>query len=611
MNFDKNTVIGFVVLAVLFIGMFYFNSKDQAATTRQKIYQDSIANAQKPKQEIDTVGQKKIAAQNDSIANITSAGQYQNAATGTEQLVTIENDVFKIAFTNKGGQPKWVELKKFKDQDSNQVRLAASDFDKIDYKINTLTGNSQNIKSLFFTAGPVVKNGDNTSISFTMSADSAGPSIIHQFVIKKNDYMIDFDIKMNGADKLLSQEVMNLQWQYRAIKQEKDLTYERTNTQVGYRLDGEFDYHTIGRRSDISFEKPVQWVAMRQLFFNTILVAKNNFSGGKMEWITPNDSATVVQSTANLRIDAKGTNPTISMSVFYGPSDYHILREYNNEMGKLVNLGQNIYSFVRPLNKYIVIPVFDFLRNLVGSSGIAILLLTFFIRLVISPLTYSSYLSGAKMKALRPEIEKLKAKFGKDQQQMSMEQMKLFREAGVNPLGGCIPALLQIPIFFALFSFFNSSVALRGESFLWAKDLAAYDSILNIGFEIPLYGSHVSLFTITACLTSFIISIYSMSMTPDQSNPVLKYMPYIFPFILLFVFNKLPSALTWYYTVSNLVTLGLQFAIQKYIIDHDKILAKMEENRKKPKAKSKWQDKFAQMQEQQKTLKEQQAKKKR
>jgi YidC/Oxa1 family membrane protein insertase len=218
------------------------------------------------------------------------------------------------------------------------------------------------------------------------------------------------------------------------------------------------------------------------------------------------------------------------------------------------------------------------------------------------------------MKVLRPEIEKLKAKFGNDQQAMSMEQMKLFREAGVNPLGGCIPALLQIPIFFALYSFFNSYVDLRGENFLWAKDLSAYDSILNFG-DIPIissiYGNHVSLFTITACLTSFLISWYSMSMTPDQSNPVLKYMPYIFPVFLLFIFNRLPAALTWYYTVSNLITLGLQFVIQRYIIDHDKILAKMEENKKKPKSKSKWQERFEQMQEQQKKLKDTQAKGKR
>jgi YidC/Oxa1 family membrane protein insertase len=615
MNFDRNTVIGFIVLALLFFGYFYYINREQAAIKKQKAIQDSIAKSLQPKSQPDSSSLTKTGAAADSISKVNTAGQYQNAVNGTEKLVIIENDVFKIAFSNKGGQPRWVELKNFKDKQNKLVRLASTSFDKIDYSINTASNQSARIADLYFTPGEIIKNGDSDqTIAFTLAADSAGPSITHEFVIRKKDYMIDFNVKMNGADKLLAQEVLNLQWQYKAMQQEQDLMYERTNTQVGYVEDGDFDYHTIGRRSDVQFVKPVQWVAMRQRFFNSILVAKNNFTDGKIEWSLPNDSVTVVQSTATMRLSAKGTVVTLPLSLFYGPSDYRVLKQYNKEMGKLVNLGQGVYAFVRPLNKYIVLPVFDFLNSLAGSFGIAILLLTFFIRLVISPLTYSSYLSGAKMKALKPEIEKLKAKFGKDQQQMSMEQMKLFREAGVNPLGGCIPALLQIPIFFALYSFFNSYVDLRGQSFLWATDLSAYDSILNFA-PIPvissIYGTHISLFTITACLTSFLISLYSMSMTPDQSNPMLKYMPYIFPVFLLFIFNRLPAALTWYYTVSNLVTLGLQFVIQNYIIDHDKILMKMEENRKKPKSKSKWQERFEQMQEQQKKMKEMQGKGKR
>ena len=251
-------------------------------------------------------------------------------------------------------------------------------------------------------------------------------------------------------------------------------------------------------------------------------------------------------------------------------------------------------------------PIFDFLKSLAGSMGLAIALLTIFIKLITSPLLYKSYVSGAKMKMLRPEIAKLKEKHGGDQQAMSMDQMKLFREAGVNPLGGCLPALLQIPIFFALFSLFNSDIALRGAEFLWSHDLAAFDAPIRFGFHIPLLGSHLSLFNIAAVATSFMISIYSMSMTPDQSNPVMKYMPYIFPVFLLFFFNNLPSALTWYYTVSNVITLILQFVIQHYIIDHDKIMAKIELNRKKPKTKSKWQERMEQMQEQQKKLKDMQ-----
>ena len=614
MKFDRNTVIGFVLLALLFFGFFYFNNQEQARVAKNKAIQDSIAKAALPKPKTDTSG-KRIDTSHSNIPQITSVtGQFQKQMIGPEQLVTVENDLVKIAFTNKGGQVKGVELKKFTDQEKKLVKLASTSFDKIDYKIKGDEGQPGNITDFYFTGGNVVEKGDSVkTITYTLG-DSSGRSITHEFVLRKGEYMIDFNVKLIKANTFLDNETMNLQWQYKALKQEKDLSYERTNSQMGYVMDGDFDYFTVGRRSDVQFDKPVEWVAMRQRFFNGILVAKDNFSGGKMEWTSPNDSATVVQSTATLQHAAKGSDVTIPLSIYYGPSDFRILKKYDKQMGKLVNLGQGIYAFVRPINKFIVLPVFDIFSKLVGSYGIAILLLTFVIRLLISPLTYTSYLSGAKMKVLRPEIEKLKAKHGGDQQAMSMEQMKLFREAGVNPLGGCIPALLQIPIFFALYSFFNSYVDLRGENFLWANDLSAYDSILDFG-NVPIlssiYGNHVSLFTITACLTSFFISLYSMSMTPDQSNPVLKYMPYFFPIFLLFIFNRLPAALTWYYTVSNLVTLGLQFVIQNYIINHDKILAKMEENRKKPKSKSKWQERFEQMQEQQKKLKEMQAKGKR
>jgi YidC/Oxa1 family membrane protein insertase len=406
---------------------------------------------------------------------------------------------------------------------------------------------------------------------------------------------------------------MNLSWQYAAAQQESDIAYEKQNTQVGYVKDGSFDYNTIGRKNNKTFDASVKWLGVRQRFFFTALIARDKFSSGKMEWTIPPDTAkTIVQSTANMKITVPAGSPSVvPFSIYYGPSDYHILKKYDLNLEKLVNLGQGMYAFVRPLNRFVILPIFDFMKSLTGGLGLAIMLLTIFIRLIISPLTYKSYLSGAKMKALRPEIAKLKAKHGDDKQAMSMDQMKLFREAGVNPLGGCIPALLQIPIFFALFSFFNSEVGLRGAHFLWSTDLSAYDTVIKFGTNIPLLGNHLSLFNITAVITSFLISVYSMSMAPDQSNPVLKYMPYIFPVFLLFFFNRLPSALTWYYTVSNLITLILQFVIQNYIIDHDKILAKMEETRKKPKTKSKWQERMEQMQEQQRKMKEMQQKNRR
>ena len=609
MNFDRNTVIGFVVLAALFFGYFYYNSQEQASFKKEQARIDSIANANKPKP--DTLALKIDSARADSIGKITNAGDFQKAANGTEELVEVNTDLFKIVFTNKGGQPKWIELKKFKNMDSGHVKLAASDFDKIGYSINTGSGKSASTNDLYFQPGTQVKNADgSTTVSFQLkSSDSSGSaSIIHQYVVKPNDYMLDFDVQLNGADKLLEKGVMNLNWQYTAAQQESDIEFEKQNTQIGYVEDDEFDYHTIGRRNSVSFDKPVKWIGVRQRFFNTFLIAKNNFSSGKMNWEVPPDEKKIVsQTVSDMRVEVPATGK-VNFNIFYGPADYHMLQTYDLQMGKLINLGQGMYAFVRPLNKYVVLPVWDFIKGFVSNYGWVIAFLTLFLRLVISPLSYKSYLSGAKMKALRPEIAKLKEKFGADQQAMSMEQMKLFREAGVNPLGGCIPALLQIPIFFALYSFFSSSVDLRGADFLWANDLSAFDDVIKFGVHIPLLGSHLSLFTITAVLTSLLISVYSMSMSPDQSNPVLKYMPYIFPVFLLFIFNRLPSALTWYYTVSNIITLILQFVIQNYIIDHDKIVAQIAENRKKPKAKSKWAERMEQMQDQQKRLKEMQQK---
>jgi YidC/Oxa1 family membrane protein insertase len=619
MNFDRNTIIGFVVLALLFFGYFYYNNQEQAKykleNARKEFVKDSIAKANKPP--VDTLAQKKDSATADTQRVVAASGTFKDAIKGTEQLVQTGNELINITFSSKGALVKKVELKNYKGLDSNLLRLASSGFDRISYPV--VTGKDQTLQSadFYFNKIDSAKNADGSkTYSFTLtSSDSTNASsIVHKYTVKPNEYMIDFDIEMKGADRLLTQGNLNLSWQYAAAQQETDIDFEKQNTQVGFVENEEFDYYTIGNRSSVDFNKSVSWVGVRQRFFFTIFQAKKNFSSGKLEWTLPSDSSHVlVQSTANMKVQLPVTsNAAAGFSLYYGPSDYHILKKYDQKFEKLVNLGQGMYSFVRPLNRFVILPIFDFFKGLTpGSMGLAIALLTLIIRLLISPLTYTSYLSGAKMKALRPEIARLKEKFGGDQQAMSMEQMKLFREAGVNPLGGCIPALLQIPIFFALFSFFNSEVSLRGAEFLWANDLAAYDDPIKFGFSIPFLGSHLSLFNVTAAATSFLISWYSMSMTPDQSNPMMKYLPYIFPVFLLFFFNKLPSALTWYYTVSNAVTLILQFIIQNYIIDHDKILAKIEENRKKPKAKSKWQERMEQMQEQQKKLKDTQNKNKR
>jgi YidC/Oxa1 family membrane protein insertase len=298
-----------------------------------------------------------------------------------------------------------------------------------------------------------------------------------------------------------------------------------------------------------------------------------------------------------------GNDAVLPLQLFYGPNDYKILKSYENQMQNMVPLGSGIFAFVKYVNRGFIMPVFNFLSGRMVSYGLIIALMTIIIRLLISPLTYQSYLSGAKMKLLKPEIELLKAKHGDDKQAFGMEQMKLFKSAGVNPLGGCVPALLQIPIFMALYYFFNSNISLRGESFLWATDLSSYDSIYNLPFSIPFYGAHVSLFTILATITSLLISLYGMSNMQDTGNPVMKYLPFIFPIVLLGVFNRMPAALTWYYTVSNVITLLIQLVIQNYIIDHEKIMAKLQENKKKPVTRSKWQDRIDAMQKSNEKLK--------
>jgi YidC/Oxa1 family membrane protein insertase len=599
MNFDRNTILGFVLMMVLLFGYIFFTNRQSASLQKEKQrVADSIAKIEASKRKTaDTARLPKDSVQQQVTVNQQAAGGFNAAA--TEQVVVVENSLMKIGFTSKGGFPKYVELKNFKKYDSSSVVLGGVGH-AISYQVNTGNNQSAATTQLNFSVSDIERKGDAQVLRFT-AADSTGKSIEHIFTIRDNDYMVNWDVQLKGAGQLLTQGLLNLNWDIVTHQQESDIRYEQGQSNIGFYEDGEYDFSAAGTGDSKKFGDKTKWIGVKQQFFNTSLLAVNGVAAAETKWTVPVKEQDSLQQilTANttFRFNLAGASEAkVPLQFYFGPNDYHILKQYDNGMSGHVQLGYGIFAFVKYINRYVVMPVFDFFNKYIGNIGIVILLLTFFIRLVISPLTYSSYLSGAKMKVLRPEIEELKKKFGNDQQAMSMEQMKLFRQAGVNPLGGCIPALLQIPIFFALYSFFNANIALRGEDFLWAKDLSAYDSIAHLPFSIPFYGDHVSLFTITATLTSFLISVYNMQMTPQQDNPVMKYMIYFFPIMLLFIFNSLPSALTWYYTVSNIVTLGLQFAIQKFIINEDKIHAKIQENKKKTPTKSKWQEKLEQIQ---------------
>ncbi len=607
---DRNTVIGFTLLALLFFGYFYYNQKGQKIIENQKTHiKDSLDKIQT---KIDTaqLPVKKNDSTNVTPVSTLSAGLIQDSSL-SEGTFTVENKLAKYTFTNRGAQPKIVELKKFKTAGGKPLILNDGKFNNISYEIRV--GN-QTLQSsdLLFTAKPVMTSTDSSQVISFVLTTANGETIEHQYILKPDDYMVDFTIKMNGANNLLFQNTLNFVWDAKATQSEKEIDWETQQSQVAFVENNEYDFERIVKgKDDVKvFPKTVDWVAINQQFFVTSFIAKNKFVSGELRWDSPKDTALHIigKATAHLKYNVQGNDVSIPLQLYYGPNDYKILKSYDNGMQNIVPLGSGVFAFIKYVNRGFVMPVFNFLATKIVSYGLIIALLTIIIRLLISPLTYQSYLSGAKMKLLKPEIEELKKKHGDDKQAFGMDQMKLFKSAGVNPLGGCIPAVLQIPIFFALYNFFNSNISLRGQSFLWATDLSSFDSIYQLPFSIPFYGDHVSLFTILATVTSLLISLYGMANMQDTGNPMMKYLPFIFPVVLLGVFNRMPAALTWYYTVSNVITLLIQFVIQTYIIDHEKILAKLQENKKRPASKSKWQDKIDAMQNSNDKLKQMKAK---
>lgn len=613
---DKNTVLGFVLLGLLFFGFFTYTSIQQkkAAAKRQaeQTRQDSIANANKPKvTPADSLKRIQDSIDNQKVNREKAAGSFVPFTTGTERRDTIRNGVMTMVFSSKGGRPAIIRLDKHKDFKGQPVQLMGDSTDVFGYSISPGAGQQANSGDLYFQTQGVTKNADN---SFTIKyevKDSSGRGLTHTYIVRPDNYLFDAVIGLTGASQLVTQNTLSLTRQTMVSQQDNDVSFERQSSRIAYLKDGSFGSISATGNNDKSFTVPVQWVSFKQRFFNSTLFYKDGMKDVKLESVYKPDSAhRLYLAKSTMGIPVTGENVALNMQFYTGPNDYVILNGIGQKMRNLVQLHNQPFGFVKWINRWILLPVFDFFLSSTASVGLAIALLTIFIRLLTSPLMYPGYLTGAKMKVLRPEMAKLKEKYP-DRQEYAMEQMKFFRQAGVNQFAGCLPSLLQIPIFFSLYALFTAHIGVRGESFWWANDLSQFDAVINFGFRIPLLGDHLSLFTLLACFTSFLISWYGMSnASPDQDNPVMKYIPYIFPVIMIFIFNNLPSALTWYYTVSNIVTLAIQFVIQRYIINHDKVLARIEENRKKAKdkPKSKFQERYEQMMEAQRKAKEMQNK---
>lgn len=602
---DRNSVIGFVLLGALLIGYIFWNQQSTETAKLEKARQDSIANLNKPKEEqaklIDTAGVNPV---QDSARLQSEYGPFAAAATGTEQQQVLENKLVKITFSNKGGEPRTIELLDFKTSDGKPLFLQQGSFNRSGLKIPLANNQTLNTSDAFFTQQELQKNTDGSQTLSYRLGTSASQYLEYVYTLKPDSYLVDYTINLVGMQSVLPKGNINFQWNSQADRQEHSMETERLNNQIHYRFaDKDHDYFTLTNRSQEKLTKPIQWISFKQQFFNiTLLARKENFAAAEINTKVPESGNIVGQNMTTLAIPYNGAAAySFPMEVYYGPNKYQTLKRMDVDLEKIIPLGSGIFAFVKYVNKWIIIPVFNFLGSLTSNYGLIILLLTIFIRLIIAPFTYQSYVSAAKMKVLKPELDELRAKHKDDQQAFGVEQMKLFRSAGVNPLGGCLPALMQLPILVAMYSFFPSSIELRQESFLWANDLSTYDSIYTFGFTIPFYGDHISLFTILMTITSLILAFYNRGMT-DQSNPVMKYMPYVFPVMLLGIFNKLAAALTYYYFLSNVISILLQWVIQTFVINHDKIHAKIQANKSKPAKQSKWAGKLEEMQKRQQEM---------
>jgi YidC/Oxa1 family membrane protein insertase len=604
---DRNQIIGFSLLALLLIGYLTYNQHEQKVYLEKK-KTDSIAYAKAHPRSI--VDSSKAATAPAAAVVIDSAAEAQRRTQpssyyGQAQTVTLENKKLSLQFSTKGAFPVAAIIKTEPKSGKEYKTYRQKPLYLFNGPGNQLSAilpfdNGKSTADLFFT--PVLRNEPNGDKTIDFSADLGGGKKVDLiYTLPADDYMMRCSIVLTG----MPANSLPVTWNTIGLPTEKDLPNERLGTQVYYHnKNDDGDYFTVTNEEKlINNNDPSVWLGFRKQYFSSALINDDGFSKMEVKFLSKEaDTNVVAQNIAKLEVPLKPGNNSQSASLrwYIGPNDYHTLRSYKINLDEMVPLGYGIMAFVKYINKYALIPIFYFLASFTSNYAIIIMLMTIFIRLILSFFTYKSYLSSAKMRVMKPELDELRAKIGDDQQKFSMEQMKLYRSAGVNPLGGCLPMLFQLPILLSMYYMFPSFIEFRQKSFLWADDLSTYDSIFNFGFNIPFYGDHVSLFTLLMTASSLFLALYNRNMTPqDPNNPMMKYLPYIFPVILMGVFNKMAAALTFYYTFSNLMSMAQQFIIQKYFIDEKAIHAKLQENKNKPATPSKWAQRLEDMQKMQ------------
>ena len=596
---DRNQITGFALLAALLIAYLFYNSHEQKVYLEHKKADSTAYALAHPRAIVDS--SKAITAEKAAVTDSATEAMKKllpPAYNGQSQVVTLENKKLSLQFNTKGAYPVAANIKGYKTYSQKTLYLfngAGSQFSAI-----LPLDNGRSTADLFFV--PVIKDEPNGDKTVDFTADLGGGKKVDMiYTLPADDYMMRCNIVLTG----IPTSSLALNWQTMGLHTEKDITNERMASQVYYRnKNGDNDYFTIRNEEKIVHNDGTgHWLGFRKQYFSTVLIADDGFSKMDIKFgIKQEDTNVVAQNQALLQLPLKQGNnqQTGSLRWFIGPNDYHTLQAYKMDLEDMVPLGYGVMAFVKYINRGVLIPIFYFLASFISNYAIIIMLMTIFIRLILSFFTYKSYLSSAKMRVLKPELDELRAKIGDDQQKFSMEQMKLYRSAGVNPLGGCLPMLFQLPILLSMYYMFPSFIEFRQQHFLWCNDLSTYDSVFNFGFSIPFYGDHVSLFTLLMTLSSLFLAVYNRNMTPqDPNNPMMKYMPFIFPIVLMGIFNKMAAALTFYYTFSNILSIAQQFIIQKYFIDEKAIHAQLQENKNKPPTQSKWAQKLEEIQKQQ------------
>ncbi|CAM1365019.1 Membrane protein insertase YidC [Tenacibaculum sediminilitoris] len=599
-KFDLNSFIGMLLLGGIMLWWMNTQKPEETpeATTQTEQTTDATINTQNNLTDNVVV--------NDSLQQIAlqnKFGAFAYAVSNSQEGNTIlENDLVKLTIDNKGGQIIEALIKNYKTYDSLPLFLVKDNNASFNINFGTTDNRILNTKDLLFTP-TLTKNGDTQVLSLKLKVSEA-KFLEYRYEMKEGDYRVGFAVRSQGLNNTInSSQEINLDWSLKGFRHEKSLKTENMYSYYYYKADDEVDYLQM---NDDEVVSDIDWIAYKQHFFSSILTSDTPFNNATLKSVdfAGEEKDSVYTKTYGLKTPLALTNGELNynMQWFYGPTNYNLLKSYEGTgLDEIADLGWGIFGF---LNRTVFYPVFNMLKGFIGNYGLIIILMTIVVRIIMSPVLYKSYLSSAKMKVIRPEMEEINKKYPGKENAMKRQQeiMAVQRKAGVNMMSGCIPALMQMPVFFALFKFFPTNIDFRQKSFLWANDLSSYDTIFKLPFKIPFYGDHVSLFPILASIAIFFYMKMNQSQQANMQAPtqegmpdmskMMKWMIYFSPIMMLFFFNNYASGLSLYYFISNLLTIAIMFVIKNYVIDEAKIHAKIEENKKKPVKKSKFRERL-------------------